>query len=97
MGKNKTKTNDTTIKDITNLFRLEKENKVIKDRILRDIRNVYRLEKENTAIKDIILKDTRNLFENEEKQNYYKPVRSNNFSSNNYIKYKSNCHRNKIS
>ena len=36
---------DTTIKSIKILFRLEKENEVIKDRILREIRNVFRLGK----------------------------------------------------
>ena len=30
---------DTTVKDIRNLFRLKKENEAIKDRIIRDIRN----------------------------------------------------------
>ena len=33
------------IKDIRNIFRLEKGNKAFKDRILRDIKNVLRLEK----------------------------------------------------
>ena len=36
---------DTTIESIKILFRLEKENEVIKDRILREIRNVFRLGK----------------------------------------------------
>ena len=30
------------------------------------------------------------------KENYYKPVKVNNFWSNNYIEYKSNSDRNKI-
>ena len=46
------------------------------------------------AIKDTILLNIRNLFENEE-ENYYRPVRVNNFWSNNYIKYESNGDRNK--
>ena len=29
------------MKDVRNLFRLKKENKVIKDRIIRDIRNHF--------------------------------------------------------
>ena len=41
----KSKAIDATIKDKTNLFRLEKENKKIKDKILRDIRNFFRLKK----------------------------------------------------
>ena len=32
---------DTTIKDIINLFRLKKENEAIKDRVIRDIRNLF--------------------------------------------------------
>ena len=35
------KKDDNTIKDIQNLFILEKEDKTIKDRILRDIRNLF--------------------------------------------------------
>ena len=35
------------IKDIGNLFRLEKETKEIKDRMLRDIRNVFQQEEQN--------------------------------------------------
>ena len=62
------KTTDTTITDIKNLFRLEKENKSIKERILKVIRNAFRLEKESKAIKDIILRDIRNIFENNEKK-----------------------------
>ena len=38
---------DGAIKDIRNLFRLKKENKVIKDRNLRDIRNLFEHEGEN--------------------------------------------------
>ena len=37
---------DTTIKDKRNLFRLKKENKVIKDRMLRDIRNSFEHQEE---------------------------------------------------
>ena len=85
MKKVKNTTIHITIKDIKNLFRLDKENKEIKDRILRDIRNVFRLENENKAIKDIIVRDIRNHLENEERENYYKPVRVINFWSNNYI------------
>ena len=42
------------------------------------------------------LRDIKNLFEHEkDEENYYKPVRVNNFWSNNYIEYKSNGDRNK--
>ena len=42
--KTKRETIDNAIKD-RNLFKLEKENKTIKDRIIRDTINVFRLEK----------------------------------------------------
>ena len=64
------------------------------ENMIKDIRNLIRLEKENEAIKDTILRNIKNLFEHEEK-NYYKPVRANNFWSNNYTEYKSNGDRNK--
>ena len=35
--------NYTAIKDIRNLFRLEKETKAIKDRMLSDIKNLFEL------------------------------------------------------
>ena len=90
----KSKAIDTTIKDKTNLFRLEKKTKKIKDKILRDIRNFFRLKKENEVLKDIIFRDIRHLFDHEEK-NYYKPARVSNFWSNNYVEYESKGDRNK--
>ena len=48
----------------------------------------------NKAIKDKIIIDIRNCFEKEE-EDYYKPVRVNNFWSNNYSKYKNNVNRSK--
>ena len=42
-----------------------------------------------------MIKDIRNLCWNkEEEENYYKPVRVNNFWSNSYIEYESNSDRN---
>ena len=41
-----------------------------------------------------MLGDIKNLFEHEE-ENYYKPVRVNNFFSNSYIEYESKGDRNK--
>ena len=64
------------------------------ENMIKDIRNLIRLEKENEAIKDRILRYIKNLFEHEEK-NYYKPLRVNNFWSNNYTEYKSNGDKNK--
>ena len=67
-----------------------------KEKIIKDIRN-FRLIKEVEVIKDIVLRNIKNLFEYEkEEENYYKPVRGNNFWSNNYIQYKSNGNRNRI-
>ena len=92
----KRETIDSTIKDIRNLFRREKENKAIKGIILRGVRKVFMLEKHNKAIQHIIPRDFRNLFENEEEEkNYRKPLSVCNFWSNNYIEYESNNDRNK--
>ena len=53
MEKLKKKTIDNTIKDIRNLFRLEKENKAIKDIILRDISNLFQNEEEKNYYKPV--------------------------------------------
>ena len=46
----------------------------------KDIRNLSRLKKEVWEIKDMELRNIKNLFEYEkEKENYYKPVRVNDF------------------
>ena len=64
-------------KDIRNLFRLKKE---LNYTAIKDIRNHSRLEGETKAIKDRILRGTKNLFGHEEgEENYYQPVRVNNF------------------
>ena len=81
-------------KDIRNLFKLKEE---LNDTATKDIRNLFRLKKEIKGIKDRILRDIKILFEYEkEEENYYKPVRVNNFYSYNYIEYKSNGDNNKI-
>ena len=79
------------IKDIRNLFRLKKE---LNYTAIKDIRSLFRLEKEAKLIKDRKLRDIKNLFEHE-KENYYKPVRVDNFWSNNYLYYESNGESNK--
>ena len=61
------------------------------ENITKNIRNLFRLEKETKGIKHKILRDIKNLFEK-----YYRPVRVNNFWSNNYIEYKSNNDKNRI-
>ena len=50
------------IKDIRNLFRLEKE---LNYTPIKDTRNIFRLQKEIKAIKDRILRDTKNVSEHE--------------------------------
>ena len=68
------------------------------EKIIKDIRNLFRLKKEvkGIGIKGIVLRNIRNFFEYEkEEENYFKPVRVNNFCSNNYIEYKSNGDSNK--
>ena len=67
IGKTKKETTDTTMKDMMDFLKLEKENKEIEGRIFRDIRNVFRREKEK-EINDIILKNIGNRFENEEEE-----------------------------
>ena len=86
---------EKTVKDIRHLFRIKKE---LNYTAIKDIRSIFRREKETKAIKNRILRDIKNLFEHEgeeEGENYYKPVRVNNFWSNNYIEYESNGDRNK--
>ena len=88
---------ENIIKDIINLFRLKKE---LNYTAIKDIRNLFRqnLDK-TTTIKysNLILRDIKNLFEHEEEEeNYYKPVKVNNFWSTNYIECESNGDRYKI-
>ena len=80
------------IKYISNLFRLKKQ---LNHTAIEDIRNLFRREKETKEIKDRILRDIKNFSEHEEEENYYKPVRVNNFWSHNYTEYKCNGDRNK--
>ena len=48
-------------------------------------------------IKDIVTGNIKKLYKYEkEEDNYYKPVKVNNFWSNNYIEYKSNNYKSKI-
>ena len=78
MNKLKAETNEAKIKSIKKPFKLEKENKAIKDKRINDISNLFRLEKGNKAIELIEyrkLEDVRNLFEHEEKESYCKLYR----------------------
>ena len=66
---------ENKIKYIRNLFRLTEE---LNYTAIKGIGNHFRQEKETKTSKDRILRDIKNLFEHEE-ENYYKPVRVNNF------------------
>ena len=56
------------------------------EKIKKDIRNLFRLKKEVKVINVIALRNIKKLFEYEKgKENYYKPIRVNNFWRNNYI------------
>ena len=58
---------------------------------IKDVRNLFRLKQGIKGIKDIVLSNIEDLSECEkEEENYYKPIRVNNFWSNNYIEYKTN-------
>ena len=62
--------------------------KDIKSKALGDIRNLYRLEK-NKSINDRLLRDIRTLYGSDE-EDYYKPIRTGNVFSSNYIEYQIN-------
>ena len=83
---------ESIIKDISNLFRLRREQNYS---ATKDIANFFRLEKKTKAIKDRILRDIKNLFEHEEEENYCKSVRVINNWSNNCVEQKINSDRNK--
>ena len=53
MEKLKKETIDTTIKDILNLFRLEKQNKAVKYIIVRNIRNIFEHEEKENYCKPV--------------------------------------------
>ena len=56
------------------------------EKIKKDIRNLFRLKKEVKVINVIALRNIKKLFEYEKgEENYYKPIRENNFWRNNYI------------
>ena len=93
MTENPRSAEEKIIKDIRNLFRLKKEQK---DTVIKDIRNLFRLQKEVKGTKDIVLRNIKDLFEYEKEENYYKPVRVNNFWNKNHIEYKSNGDKNRI-
>ena len=61
---------------------MKKLKKEANDAIIKGTGNPFRLKKENKAIKDKIIRDIRDIFEHEE-ESYYKPVRVDNFWSNN--------------
>ena len=54
---------ENIIKDVGNLFRLNKLKKETNGTAIKGTRNLFRLKKENKVIKDWILRDIRNRFE----------------------------------
>ena len=78
------------MKDIRNLFRLKKEQNYT---AIKDIRNLFRLGKKIKAIK-IKYSEILRIFLTMKEKILYKPVRVNNFWSNNCIYYESNSDRN---
>ena len=60
------------------------------ENIIKNTKYIFRLEKETKGIEDRKLIDIKDVFED-----YYKPVKVNNFWSNNYIEFKSNDNRDK--
>ena len=63
-------------------------------KIIKDIRNLFKSKGKDNAIKDKLLRDIRTLFESDE-DDYYKPIRTGNAFSSNYIEYESNGDKNK--
>ena len=92
MMKNPRPEQEKIIKSIRNLFRLKKEQN---GTAIKSVKIIFRLKRKNKGIKHKVLRNIKNLFEYEkEEENYYKPVRINNFGSNNHIEYKSNGNKN---
>ena len=77
------------IKDVRNLFKLEKLKKETTGTTIKGMRNLFRLKKENETIKFRIVRDIRHVFWHGE-ENCYKPLRVGGFWDNNNIEYKSN-------
>ena len=77
---------ENIIKDIKKYFH-KKKNK-LNYTAIKYIWNLFRQEKETKAIKTRILRDIKNISEHEEEgEDYYKPLRVNNFWTKNYIEY----------
>ena len=56
------------IKDVRDLFWLEKQKKETIATTIKDIRNLFRLEKENEVIKGRIIRDIRKAFSDQKKK-----------------------------
>ena len=80
------------LESLRNLIRLEKK-KDINNKSLGDIRNLFRLGKDKD-IKERVLRDIRTPHK-PDKENYYKPIRTGNAFSSNYIEYESNGDKDK--
>ena len=70
---------ENIIKDVRNLFRLDKRNEAIKYRIINDISNLLSIRKRIVInqYKQVIFRDIKNLFEPEEEYCFDK-IKSNN-------------------
>ena len=66
-----------------NIFRLKKRKKETNDVTIKSIRNLFRLKKENKATKCRV-----QVTSEHEEEDYYKPIRVDNFWADNYIEYK---------
>ena len=65
------------------------ERNIAEVNIIKDIRNPFRLTKKDKGVKEKVLSDIRTLFESDE-EDCYKPIRTGNALSGNYIEYESN-------
>ena len=66
----------------------------IEDKIVKDIRNLFKSKRKDNASKDKVLRNRGTLFESDE-DDYYKPIKTGNAFSSNYIEYKSNGDKDK--
>ena len=63
---------ENIIKDVRNLFRLEKINKKTIDTTIKVLKNIFRLKKENKEIIDSVVIGIRNPFEHGDIRNIFR-------------------------
>ena len=81
-------------KNVKSFTKSDKKENEIEDNIIKDIRILFKSKGKYNTIKDKVLRDIRALFELDE-DDYYKPIRTGNAFSSNYIKYESNGDKDK--